>query len=267
MLTFAIGGVLFPVIFVRLQPRVGFPWTVRVLGFIQLACSATALPLLFVGPAPPKPKTSRSLIHWHALKEPATSAYGVANLLMFAAYFIPLFYVPFFAIQSLGTSIELGFYLLAVLNAASAFGRLGSSIISVKIGPSKILIAAVIASSILLFGWIRVHNLGGFVVFVILFGAFSGILISANPVVVAHPVVSPSPAVIGTRLGMQWFATSIGVLVGAPIAGALAGRDGSREAFQKLQGFSGAIMAGGAMFLLIPLTAVWRYDKARAQGG
>jgi len=210
----------------------------------------------------PKPKNIRSIIHWHALREYTFCAYGVANFLIFMGYFIPLFYVPYFAINFLGTSHELGFGLLAVLNGTSSFGRIGSSMLSPRFGASKFLLGAVVTSSIMLFGWIGIHSLAGFVVFCILFGLFSGILISANPVVVAHPVVSPTPSVIGTRLGMQWFATSLGVLVGAPIAGAI-GDAGTRDAWQKLQGFSGAIMFGGALFLTVPLMAIWKYDRQR----
>ena len=179
---------------------------------------------------------------------------------MFMAYFIPLFYVPFFAIEVLQTSAELAFGLLAVVNGASAFGRLSSSVLAPKIGAPKILPSVVFASAILLFGWIGIDDLVGFVVFCVLFGVCSGVLISANPVVVAHHVISPSPSVIGTRLGMQWFATALGVLVGAPIAGVL-GSDGSAGAFHKLQAFSGAVMAGGFLFLLVPLSAVWRHDS------
>ena len=256
----SVSGVIFPIIFSRLEPRIGFPWTVRVLAFIQLASAIAGLGLLFIETPAPKPKPPRNLIDWQALREHTFQAYCVANFLMFMAYFVPLFYVPFFASEALGTSPELGFYLLAVLNAVSAFGRIGSSLLSPKLGVSRVLLAAVVASTVLLFGWIGVQNLAGFVVFCILFGLFSGVLISANPVVVAHPVISPTPSVIGTRLGMQWLATSLGVLVGAPIAGVL-GADGSMDSFHRLQAFSGAVMAGSILFLLVPLTAVWRYDK------
>ena len=180
------------------------------------------------------------------------------------AYFIPLFYVPFFAIEVLQTSAELGFGLLAAVNGASAIGRLGSSVLAPKIGAPKVLPFVVFASSILLFGWIGVDTVAGFVVFCVFFGICSGVLISANPVVVAHPVISPLPSVIGTRLGMQWFATALGVLVGAPIAGVL-GSDGTATAFHKLQAFSGAVMAGGFLFLLVPLFTVWRHDSKNAQ--
>jgi len=174
-----------------------------------------------------------------------------------------MFFVPFYAIQRLGTTPQLGFDLLAVLNGASAFGRIGSSLISQKVGASRLLLTAVVTSSVMLFAWIGIHTLADFVVFCVLFGFFSGILISANPVAIAHPVISPTPGVIGTRLGMQWFATSIGVLVGAPIAGAL-GDDGTDKAFRKLEIFSGVTMAAGACFFLVPLIAIYRHEKRKS---
>jgi MFS family permease len=41
----ATGGVVFPIIAERLLPRLGFPWTVRVMGFVFLANSAMILSL------------------------------------------------------------------------------------------------------------------------------------------------------------------------------------------------------------------------------
>ncbi|CZS90426.1 related to monocarboxylate transporter [Rhynchosporium agropyri] len=181
--------------------------------------ASLALPFLFLGKPVPKPKNVRSIIHWHALKEYTFCAYGFGNFLIFMGYFIPLFYVPYFAIGYLGTSQELGFGLLAALNGASLFGRIGSALLSPRFGVSRSLLGAAIVSSIACFVWMGINSLAGFVAFCLLFGFFSGVLISANPIVVAHPVISPTPSVIGTRLGMQWFATSLGVLVGAPMAG------------------------------------------------
>ena len=62
---------------------------------------------------------------------------------------------------------------------------------------------------------------------------------------------------------MQWFATSIGVLIGAPIAGAL-GDDGSDEAFRKLSIFSGVTVAAGASLFMVPFIAIQRHDKMNA---
>jgi MFS family permease len=176
-----------------------------------------------------------------------------------------MFFVPIFAVQVLHTSTDTGFYLLSALNAASAAGRIGSSLLAPQFGASRILFVAVVASAALIFGWVGVHDLNGFIVFCVLFGLVSGVLISASPVVVSHPVISPSPAVMGTRLGMQWFCGAVGILLGAPIAGAIEGSHGSAGAYRNLQLFSGAIMAGSLLFLLVPVTYILRYERAQAQ--
>ncbi|KAF2178963.1 hypothetical protein K469DRAFT_731386 [Zopfia rhizophila CBS 207.26] len=42
----SIGGIIFPIMFRRLQPRVGFGWAVRSIAFINLGLSALALAIL-----------------------------------------------------------------------------------------------------------------------------------------------------------------------------------------------------------------------------
>jgi MFS family permease len=65
----SIGGVLYPIIFRRLQLTIGFPWIIRVMGFISLGVSLIALPTLWR--LPKKTTKPRKLFEWHAFKEPA----------------------------------------------------------------------------------------------------------------------------------------------------------------------------------------------------
>jgi MFS family permease len=62
----ATGGVVFPVMVQQLLPKVGFPWTMRALGFIQLGslliCNA------FIKPRVP-PRKSGALVDWKSFKE------------------------------------------------------------------------------------------------------------------------------------------------------------------------------------------------------
>lgn len=263
----SIGGLIFPIIFLQLQPRIGYPWTVRVFGFIMLGCSLIALPLIFVGHLPPKPATVRRLIDWSALKEPIFLADGIANFLMFMAYFIPFFYIPTFSAAVLGNTVNTGFYQLSTMNAASAVARVTSAVLSQKIGAVNVLVIAVGSSAVLLCGWLGVSTSAGLWVWVVLFGFFSGALISSNPIIMAHPVISPTPGVIGTRMGMQWVFAGFGVLVGSPIGGSLLAGDTvpgqARHAFQKVQGFDAGMMTGGLLCLLIPAVAIWRYKPAK----
>ncbi|KNG80952.1 hypothetical protein ANOM_011109 [Aspergillus nomiae NRRL 13137] len=134
----------------------------------------------------------RQIIHWHAMKEWHFNAYGIANFLIFMAYFIPIFYVPTFAQTALHASTALSFYMVLILNAGSAIGRIGSSLLTYCLGASHILLVSVIASAVLLFGWTGIHSAASFVVFCVFFGIFSGVLISANPRAIAHPIVSPT---------------------------------------------------------------------------
>ena len=65
---------------------------------------------------------------------------------------------------------------------------------------------------------------------------FSGALVSLPPTVVA--TLCPNMGVIGTRIGMFLFPTSIGLLIGNPIAGAIL-----KSGWVDIQAFCGTIAA------------------------
>ena len=76
---------------------------------------------------------------------------------------------------------------------------------------------------VLILAWIGIHNLPGFITSCFFCGVLLGIIITLTTVMV--PVLSPVNAVhetIGTRLGMTYLGCGIGVLIGSPVAGALA---------------------------------------------
>lgn len=50
----SIGGVIYPIVFHRLQPRIGFPWATRVLGFIALAGLSVSIMVIRVRVSPPQ---------------------------------------------------------------------------------------------------------------------------------------------------------------------------------------------------------------------
>jgi hypothetical protein len=62
----ATGGVIYPLVVRQLLGKVGFGWTVRVLGFLNVACLSVAL--AFMRPRLPPRKTG-PLIEWEALKD------------------------------------------------------------------------------------------------------------------------------------------------------------------------------------------------------
>jgi MFS family permease len=61
------AGVVYPIMFVRLIPQIGFGWTMRLWGFLSLFLAVIAL--ILVWDAPTKKTRPRSLIDWSAFTE------------------------------------------------------------------------------------------------------------------------------------------------------------------------------------------------------
>jgi MFS family permease len=78
---------------------------------------------------------------------------------------------------------------------------------------------AVTITAILAFVWIRVHTVPGIIILTVLYGFFSGGFVSLPPVVMA--TMTPDVRNLGTRMGMVFAVTSIGLLIGTPIGGAI----------------------------------------------
>lgn len=93
----SVGGAIYPVVVRSLLPKIGFAWTVRVLGFINLACLACAL--AFMRPRLP-PRTAGPLIEWQAFREVPYACVVCGMMLMLGGLFFTYYYVCF-AISSM----------------------------------------------------------------------------------------------------------------------------------------------------------------------
>lgn len=256
-----IGGIIFPIIFRKLQPQVGFAWATRTIAFIILGLSIFILVILGRHRGSP-PKTKRVLVDLKAFREPPFALFSAALFFIFLAFYIPLFYITTYAQIKLHTSNDFAFYLLSVTNAGSFFGRTLPSVMSQRIKPTYTFMFWAVAGVVVLFAWTAINNVSGFVVFCVVWGFISGVLNTAPASVLAHPTLAPSSNVIGTRLGMSWSAAGLGILVGTPIAGALV--DVNTAHFLSAQIWAGAVMAAGALCLIGPLVAFWRYSPAKS---
>ena len=72
------------------------------------------------------------------------------------------------------------------------------------LGPMNVLIPTVIATSTLLFGWLGISTWQGFVVFAVLYGFFSGTLVSLPPACVSALTDVHQMSKIGVRMGMMF---------------------------------------------------------------
>jgi MFS family permease len=211
----SIGGVIYPIIFRQLQPQIGAAWATRVIAFVALAGMLFALAVMRTR-IPPRAKR---LIELGAWKEPPFAFFVVGNFFGFMGTYIPLFYLQTYAIQRGYTDENLGFYLLAILNAGSTFGRIIPNFIADKAGTLNILVPTSLAAAILTWAWIGIQNGPGVVVFAVLYGFFSGTYVSLAPITTV--TLSPSLDVVGARMGMVFAVASLGLLIGTPIGGAI----------------------------------------------
>ncbi|KAF2165265.1 hypothetical protein M409DRAFT_24648 [Zasmidium cellare ATCC 36951] len=89
------------------------------------------------------------------------------------AYYVPYFFITPFAKYVIGTSADLSFYLLAIVNAASFPGRPVPGFVADKLGALPTLAFSMAAIFILILCWIPVQSNAGTIVWVTLFGFFS----------------------------------------------------------------------------------------------
>jgi MFS family permease len=251
------GGIIYPIVFRQLYPRIGFQWATRVLGFIALATAGFSC---FIMRPRIIPKQKRHLTDLSAFKETPYTLFCFGMFFGFfgeeystsrpslltphSGFYGPVYYLQSYAISSGITDANLGFYLLPILNAASVAGRIVPNIVTDLIGPLNVLVPGSLITGILAFAWIGIKNLPGVIVFALLYGFFSGIFVSLPPV--ALITLSPDLRKLGTRMGQSFFTSAFGLLVGAPVSGAILSKTGS---FLGLQLFSGCAIIVAAVLL------------------
>lgn len=215
----SIGGMVYPIVFRRLEPTIGFPWATRVVGFI--VAGTLGLSILMLKPRiKPGQNSRRRLFDKSAFTDVPFMLFTAGFFFAFSGYYVPIFLEPTFAVHQVKQSEGIAFYLIALLNGASVVGRVVPGLIADRIGPMRVLIFGFLAGGLISLGWIGVKNFAGLIVFCTFYGLFGG-LIPTMPAT-AISALCPSLDVVGTRMGMAFFPAGIGVLLSTPVAGALA---------------------------------------------
>lgn len=110
----SLGGVILPIIFNQLIPRLGFPWTLRIVAFILLALCSVAC-LTVTSRLPPRPKTLKAWDYVRPLSEPAFLFMVLSGFFFLLGMFIPFNYITLQA-EAAGMSPYLVPYILSIIN-------------------------------------------------------------------------------------------------------------------------------------------------------
>ncbi|OCK88046.1 monocarboxylate permease-like protein [Cenococcum geophilum 1.58] len=245
----SIGGVVYPIVWTQLQPKVGFGWATRVIGFIILA--TLILPLVVMRPLQ-YPKTRRSLLDIDSLKDVPYIFFGSGILFGYMGIYVVFFYIQLYAMDRAGMSSYLAFYLPALINAGSSLGRILPNFAADYVGTLNMQMIFAFASAVLSLSLIAIRNVQGILAFCVLYGFFTGTFVSLPAPTVAS--LSTNMASLGGRMSMAFITAGVGSLIGSPIAGAILSTNGGNN-WNMLQVWSGVLLILSTLSMLGARTA------------
>ena len=130
------GGIIYPIMFYKLIPQVGFGWSVRILGFTALATLLIPIFVMKQRVQPPKP---RSIIDWTVFTDFPFMLFVFGAIIGFIGLYVGFFYTSYYGQATGVTNESLSFYLVPILNASSVLGRTLPNWLSDKVGPLNVI--------------------------------------------------------------------------------------------------------------------------------
>ncbi|KAF9070894.1 major facilitator superfamily domain-containing protein [Rhodocollybia butyracea] len=238
----SLGGTVIPIATRRLLVEVGFPWTMRILGFLMLF--ALAFPNIILARRLPPKRAPGGILDFAAFKSAPYTIYCISALIAFLGMYTVLTYIEISA-NSVGIDDNFSFYLVSITNAASGFGRITAGITADKFGAINFLAPMTIIAGILTYAWPLATTKSEFIIVGIIYGFSSGVYVSCFLI----PVYEMSPVNdIGRRTGLIMTFGAVGALVGPPISGAINTATGG---FRDVGYYAGSTIILSVAFMII----------------
>ncbi|GAB7365964.1 hypothetical protein MBLNU230_g7292t1 [Neophaeotheca triangularis] len=250
----SIGGVMWPIVLNQLFNRHGlsFAWCIRIVGFIMIPLQLFAL-LTVRPPSKAKPETPDNVDRTTDAASPkkrnlsgiksAPFMFLCAGLaLIYFGFFSPYFYITTYSI-GLGISPELAFYMPAIINGASTFGRIVPGFLADRWGRFNTLVVAGVLSALVAFCWTTADGVAGVAVWGAAYGFVSGSIMSLQ-IACATSLTLPENA--GAAIGAILGSVSLTGLFGPPISGELV-----KHGYMALSCYSAAMILGGTVFVVL----------------
>ncbi|KAG9943337.1 MFS monocarboxylate transporter-like protein, partial [Aureobasidium melanogenum] len=242
------GGVVFPIVVQQLLPRIGFPWTVRVCGFLMLFTNILCN-LVFRARLPPR--KAGPIVEWSSFKEPTYVLYCAGMFFNFWGLYFAFFYVGSYGRNVIGMSSHDSIDLLLTMVAVGFLWRLLPNYFSDQLGAINVMLPFTFVCGIMMYGWIGVHEKASLFVFAAIYGSGSAGLQSMFPAGLSSLTTDLKKT--GVRLGMGFTIVSFACLTGPPLAGALISRDHGH--YLPAQAWAGSCFLLGVSLLFAARTA------------
>lgn len=191
------------------------------------------------------PAKSRSLLDLRAFLIPAYALDVLGFSIGFVGLYMPFFYAQVYAIETRVASENLAFYLLAIMNATSTFGRIIPNFMADQLGPFNVVVPFALATALLCYCFMAISSSAGIIVLMAFYGFFSGAFVSLPPAIIVS-LSQKERGKIGTRLGQSFACLAVGVLIGTPIGGAILRATGGYDA---VWAFAGSTLIVAAVLL------------------
>jgi len=241
------GGLVYPLVIRAMINKVGFGWTMRTIGFINLTLGL--IPGLFLKQRI-KPRRTGPLIELRAFKDPAYTTYCAGMFLAFWGVFWPFYYLPSFAKNISQFSASSAIILLLVANVVGIISRvIVNSLADRQFGPTTLMICCCGTLAVVDFAWIALnhihHPTAGVWVFAVIFGLVAASVSGLFPAVLSGLTKDLNKQ--GARMGMGFFVAGLSGMTGPVIGGALVQRAGG--SYVGAQVWAGTSLLLGACLL------------------
>lgn len=253
------GGVIFPIIVQQCLPRLGFPWTIRIIGFIMLFTNIITI-TLFRTRLPPR-KTG-PLVDWASFRQLPFTLYCSAMFFSFWGLYFAFFYIGSYSRNVLGVSYQQSINLLLVQVSMGFIFRLLPSYYADKIGSLNVLIPFAFLCGIMMFAWIGIHSLSALYCFAAIYGSGSAVIQSLWPACIGNLCATQDLKKTGVRMGMAFTIVSFSSFTGPPLAGALIQSQGGSYTGANIWAGS-SFFVGGALLVATRWSLVGWTWKAR----
>ncbi|KAJ5999384.1 hypothetical protein N7451_007194 [Penicillium sp. IBT 35674x] len=251
----SLGGIIWPVAIDQLlkRPDIGFPWTMRIVGFIMIPLFAFSC---VVCKSPPKVQIPMDVDPENDITGNETSGESPSEKKVdHKKEAIALFRQPSMQLLCLAMFITYFGICEGVLDNASIlyrvhrqwsffFGRIIPGILADKFGRFNCCIVSTLSAAVIAFCWTSVDSVAGLVIWCAAYGFASGGILSLQQACAAQVA---TPSTFGLAIGGVAGSTAFSAMANVPISGALVERYG----YLSLSIFSGVALLLGGMLLLI----------------